>query len=283
MDAEWYYSTGGAQQGPVTLVALRQQIQTGTINRDTLVWKAGMASWMPAGQVNEVFAGPPPLPASVKAPPPFTGSHGMRDSGPTPPIVSGGIPKATGRHSGASSKTVLLFVGVAMLLIGGMAVYTTKQRHSGILGYSGTEWGMSPVQVAQVTGTTLRPHDAEYPPGTQPEFQFAVFSGIRPVPGGKAVAYFYYFGPQGLVSVHELTPDVSPQVVQDMISHWKAEFGPPSSENLQSVVAKYIWSYRDGSRVIGTISNTGESRSAVSVEVYAPNTPNMDDVRIVSP
>ena len=64
--AQYYIGVGGQQQGPYDSGALQQQIQTGALTRETLVWKQGMASWTPAGQVPEVaqlFAAmPPPLP-----------------------------------------------------------------------------------------------------------------------------------------------------------------------------------------------------------------------------
>ncbi|MEV8512282.1 SPFH domain-containing protein [Dactylosporangium sp. NPDC051484] len=64
--AQWYAAINGAQAGPFDAGALGTQVQTGQINRDTLVWKNGMANWTPAGQVPELgnlFAVvPPPLP-----------------------------------------------------------------------------------------------------------------------------------------------------------------------------------------------------------------------------
>jgi len=48
------------------LNALKQYVQAGQLNRDTLVWKQGMANWTAAGQVPELSslfaATPPPLP-----------------------------------------------------------------------------------------------------------------------------------------------------------------------------------------------------------------------------
>uniref|UniRef100_UPI0005254158 SPFH domain-containing protein n=1 Tax=Catenuloplanes japonicus TaxID=33876 RepID=UPI0005254158 len=61
--AEWFVGVGGQQQGPFDLAGLGR---VDGITRETLVWKAGMAAWTPAGQVPElapVFANvPPPLP-----------------------------------------------------------------------------------------------------------------------------------------------------------------------------------------------------------------------------
>ena len=66
-----YVAAGGQQTGPFSAQQLQQQIQGGSLTRDTLVWKQGLAAWTAAGQVPELSslfgAVPPPLPP---APPP---------------------------------------------------------------------------------------------------------------------------------------------------------------------------------------------------------------------
>lgn len=57
----WYYESGGAQQGPVDAGTLRDLIEQGLVGRSTLVWRAGMADWEPAGHQEGLFAGPPPM------------------------------------------------------------------------------------------------------------------------------------------------------------------------------------------------------------------------------
>ena len=56
----------GAQAGPFDIATLTQMVANGTLTKDTLVWKAGMANWAAASTVaelNTVFgAVPPPLP-----------------------------------------------------------------------------------------------------------------------------------------------------------------------------------------------------------------------------
>lgn len=56
----------GASAGPFDLAALAAHVHTGKLNRNTLVWKNGMAGWVAAGTVPELqglFADvPPPLP-----------------------------------------------------------------------------------------------------------------------------------------------------------------------------------------------------------------------------
>ncbi|MFE9873262.1 SPFH domain-containing protein [Micromonospora sp. NPDC005686] len=64
--AQWYVGVGGQRQGPYDLGGLAEQANAGALGADTLVWRAGMAQWQPAGQVPElasVLASvPPPLP-----------------------------------------------------------------------------------------------------------------------------------------------------------------------------------------------------------------------------
>ncbi|MEW6262952.1 MAG: SPFH domain-containing protein [Thermodesulfobacteriota bacterium] len=63
---QFFVAIGGQQSGPFDVSIIRQQIQTGQVTRETLVWKQGLANWMPAGQVPELagFFGqvPPPVP-----------------------------------------------------------------------------------------------------------------------------------------------------------------------------------------------------------------------------
>jgi membrane protease subunit (stomatin/prohibitin family) len=63
---QWFAAIDGAQAGPYDTAALGAQVRSGTLTRETLVWKHGMTGWTPAGQVSELgnlFAAvPPPLP-----------------------------------------------------------------------------------------------------------------------------------------------------------------------------------------------------------------------------
>jgi membrane protease subunit (stomatin/prohibitin family) len=62
----FHVAVGGNQAGPFDLAALRQQAASGQLTRDSLVWRAGMAQWAKAGEVQELaalFANvPPPVP-----------------------------------------------------------------------------------------------------------------------------------------------------------------------------------------------------------------------------
>lgn len=63
---QWYLGVGGQQLGPFDVSGLSAQVSAGNLTASTLVWKAQMAAWTPAGQVPELAqvlaASPPPLP-----------------------------------------------------------------------------------------------------------------------------------------------------------------------------------------------------------------------------
>jgi membrane protease subunit (stomatin/prohibitin family) len=63
---QWYAGIGGVQQGPFDTNTLAAQVRSGAVTPATLVWKQGMAQWVPAQQVPEladVFGSvPPPFP-----------------------------------------------------------------------------------------------------------------------------------------------------------------------------------------------------------------------------
>ncbi|HET6246058.1 MAG TPA: GYF domain-containing protein [Tepidisphaeraceae bacterium] len=59
MIMEWFYTQMGQQAGPVDKATLQHMLATGQISANENVWKEGMASWMPASSVPELFAAPP--------------------------------------------------------------------------------------------------------------------------------------------------------------------------------------------------------------------------------
>ena len=62
----FYLGLAGQQVGPFDQAGLKTQVAAGKLTGETLVWKAGMAQWIPAAQVAELAtilsAVPPPLP-----------------------------------------------------------------------------------------------------------------------------------------------------------------------------------------------------------------------------
>ena len=64
--ASYHVAVGQQQTGPFDLGSLGQQAASGQLTRNSLVWKAGMAGWVKAGEVPELSslfaAAPPPIP-----------------------------------------------------------------------------------------------------------------------------------------------------------------------------------------------------------------------------
>ncbi len=86
MSNPWYYSVAGSNErlGPVSDAELRAMVADGRLTTDSLIWKEGMAEWVPASSAKGLFpqqAGPPPIPQS---PPPLPPAQ----SPPEPPPVA---------------------------------------------------------------------------------------------------------------------------------------------------------------------------------------------------
>lgn len=60
----WYYADQGKQTGPVTQDQIEQLVRDGKIQPETLVWREGMATWLP---YRDVTAAPPSLAAPADA------------------------------------------------------------------------------------------------------------------------------------------------------------------------------------------------------------------------
>ena len=71
--AQYYYTDGKERYGPFTLEQLRER----NIKADTLVWKEGMADWLPARQVTELESLLSPVEPFAPAPPPFVAQGPM--------------------------------------------------------------------------------------------------------------------------------------------------------------------------------------------------------------
>lgn len=73
---QYSISIDGKQSGPFGWQQLQQMVQNGQLNKDTYVWKQGMAGWELAGNVQELNnlfqanVSPPPPPAPGGPPPP---------------------------------------------------------------------------------------------------------------------------------------------------------------------------------------------------------------------
>jgi len=52
--ATYHIVVNGQQEGPYALTVLQQKAADGQLTQETLVWRPGMANWMPAGQLSEL-------------------------------------------------------------------------------------------------------------------------------------------------------------------------------------------------------------------------------------
>ncbi len=69
----WYVAVQGQQQGPISLAQIRQGLQTGSLNEQTLVWHEGFSDWTPINEVAELQG--PPLPSQPPLPGGGTMAH----------------------------------------------------------------------------------------------------------------------------------------------------------------------------------------------------------------
>lgn len=69
----YFVAINGQQNGPYNMQQLQQMVQSGQLNKQTYVWKQGMANWEFAGNVQELAglwgAVPPPPPGMPPTPP----------------------------------------------------------------------------------------------------------------------------------------------------------------------------------------------------------------------
>jgi hypothetical protein len=70
----WHIAFNGQSSPPLQWHQVQQYIQSGQMTSQTMVWKTGLANWLPAGQVPELagcFPSPPPLAGGPPSPPPI--------------------------------------------------------------------------------------------------------------------------------------------------------------------------------------------------------------------
>jgi hypothetical protein len=61
----WYYESGGQQQGPVTETDLDRLLSEGKITLDSLVWREGMSGWTPLRAARPSVAPAPAIPQNL--------------------------------------------------------------------------------------------------------------------------------------------------------------------------------------------------------------------------
>lgn len=132
MAAKWFYSNSGQPVGPMTSQQLKSLVGEGTIRPDTPVIKEGMQEWIPAEQVEGLFAAAPAPPDAPQAPPvpapqvaPPQAPDGGASVSQVAPAAPGGRTSNTGLIIGAS------VAGGLLLLVGSVAVGFMVASQSG--------------------------------------------------------------------------------------------------------------------------------------------------------
>jgi GYF domain 2/Bacterial protein of unknown function (DUF898) len=70
---EWYFMRGDQQGGPVPAARLKELATAGRLQPDDLVWKEGMAEWVPARTIKGLFPAGNVSPAASRTPAPASG------------------------------------------------------------------------------------------------------------------------------------------------------------------------------------------------------------------
>ncbi|BCU77690.1 DUF4339 domain-containing protein [Luteolibacter sp. LG18] len=139
---QWYYSKNGTQLGPIGTEDIKAKLGSGEISATDLVWKEGMADWVPAGQVGELrtliatpSAAPlggapvstPVAPASPYAPPVAA------TAAPGAYPIGAGCPKAsTAKTLGICGLVFALCCSIVGVVLGILAVVNGNQAQQQI-------------------------------------------------------------------------------------------------------------------------------------------------------
>ena len=93
---QWYYSKNGTQLGPIGTEDIQAKLASGEISQADLVWKDGMADWLPAGQVPDlrpVLQATSPTPSVTSAPAVGTSPYSPPAAqAPAAPVSYTGVP-----------------------------------------------------------------------------------------------------------------------------------------------------------------------------------------------
>jgi hypothetical protein len=115
MRAEWYYTSGGQELGPVSGRELKEIASAGRIQPTDEVWREGMANWQSAASVKGLF---PAEPAAAAQPQPPSPANAPPTPSPIPTFQPATTRKKAGRPlvfqilmlSGAGCLIISLFV-----------------------------------------------------------------------------------------------------------------------------------------------------------------------------
>jgi len=136
MPDQWYYSKNGQRSEPVTVHQLKQLLNSGQLGITDFVWKPGMPTWIPAGQVPELAAiAVPELPPQLKGASQSKGLVLCKDCGKqisrqAPCCPHCGAPRRAYRAD-REAKNLLMGIAIVVLLVflcGGCVVVVNHSR-----------------------------------------------------------------------------------------------------------------------------------------------------------
>lgn len=98
-DEQWFFLVGEEQQGPMTLGQIQELAHSGALTPETLVWREGMAEWLPAGSLENFVQWPQAAPAQPVL---QTGALQTGVAAPAPNLVGGVAGVTPGGVGGAA-------------------------------------------------------------------------------------------------------------------------------------------------------------------------------------
>lgn len=109
MPDDWYYAQNNERRGPVSFAKLKAMAAEGWLGRDDLVWRQGMANWVPARDAEGLFANPlghvlQKTIAGLRSPAEKPAPDEHRDS--TPPSIPAKTAKPDGRKARAKTPEI---------------------------------------------------------------------------------------------------------------------------------------------------------------------------------
>lgn len=111
--SEWFYGKDGQQHGPMDEATMKARAASGEIGQTDLVWKEGMAEWLPLSKVAELSAG-------VAAASPEASPYTSPASNPMGAAPQGGMPIAPPTSGLAIASLVLGIIGLIACYVNGL-------------------------------------------------------------------------------------------------------------------------------------------------------------------
>lgn len=131
----WWYVLNGDRKGPVSDPDLHNLLISGTLNAKSLVWKAGMGEWQPAGEVSDLgpilALQPPPVPPTQQRSAPRSWRSLRRHLGSTVALVVGCLALVGGLASIAGGGNGSALIGGLVMILGAFAYRSAKKRKLG--------------------------------------------------------------------------------------------------------------------------------------------------------